>query len=156
MKTKTLTNTILIALLSASTIGNIGCERQPTKPTTYLDSERRNAESLTERINKIAVYGIFNGRTMSYKQFSEITDIDQTLESDYDNLSIWINVERDVLSNMMQKLVRESEESKGYIRIDIPYSKAQEVANQLTAYQNQYFGIKPLTIEELTKEPSGY
>ena len=143
---------ILIALaLLGATLG--GCDQSKDYRPVETSQERveRANESLATRINKIAVYGTFNGRVMDYKTFAEITGIPKEIPSRYENAPVWIEVsDLPVLRQNANTI-----EGSTRVRIDLPDILAGSAFSKLDAYENNVMGITPLTDKDFENLPAG-
>jgi|SRR3989344_3730763 len=105
-----------------------------------------------ERIRQIAIYQLFNGRRMNYKEFTDITGIERTLPEEYHNLPIWINV-RGHYPEIEQKYV--NSDGKNHVEFYIPLRLSGKIESTLQKRLNEYRGIKPLTDKDFENLPSG-
>src|SRR3989344_3641069 len=82
--------------------------------SAYKMSDERVNESLADKINKIAVYSIFDkDRVINYQTFLDITGLKRELPESNDNSPLWIEVTPN--GGVNQTVLN------GRVRLDIPH-----------------------------------
>ena len=115
----------LSGIALAGALGVAGCGKTELPKNTTHEMYERSADHLEQDIRKIAVYQGFNdGRYgVSYQTFTEVSGIKRELSQDANDLGVWIEVipETRPYAPLQQGIMRESEDEKGRVRLDIPY-----------------------------------
>jgi len=137
-----------IVLAGALALGGAGCGKTELPKNTTHEMYERSADQLEQEIRKIAVYQGFNdGRYgVSYQTFTDVAGIQRELSEDANDLGVWIEVipKTRPYAPLQQGIMRESEDDKGRVRLDIPYETALEINGKLAKYRDTELGIERL------------
>ena len=146
-----------IVLGTATALSGCGRSNSIYDKSSQLSSQeevtRRGCDYLADQINQIAVYTIFNGRVMLYKDFTESTGIERNLSQEFYERPVWVVVVPNGRGVKQEVIKTDSSSSEGYIRFDISESEARDALAKLSKKRDELLGIKRM---ELTPEDLKY